>query len=253
MIKLNNQERRKMKTMATKYRQDTLILENTSFFKNDNFYFELFRIPEVLNRLKQYKEILNENDIKIPFWVYNLTENFKIRTEGANQAYLTHFLMGLGLFDRYLTKQGWPKYIIGKDPFLSVILGESSFEDQILILSEGYLQESQGFQLYETSSYYNTSTGTFHLTGLTMRDQKASLSSLVTFIKENREEHWNDSSFQFLIPHNDKTKIELENLGVFAKDFLGIDSSLRWLWPIWKRSQIQERKKILEAKNRHLY
>ena len=243
-----------MKNLAAAYKQETLILNRTRFSKSDSFYFELFRIPEVLNRLKQYKEILNENDIKIPFWVYNLTENFKIYTEGGNQVYLTHFLISLGLFDRYLSKNGWPKYIIGKDPLISVILGETSFEDQILILTKGYCQESQGLELYESSSYYNIRTGTFHLTGLKRKQLNSDVSSIITYIKKNIDSTW-DSSFQFLTPHTDQFMQDLESKGIFAKDFLGSDSSLKWLWPIWKRNQIKQLKKFSKdtSKTEQLY
>jgi len=241
-----------MKNLATNYKQDTLILDGISFSKSDSFYFELFRIPEILNRLKQYKEILNENDMRIPFWVYNLTENFNIQTEGGNQKYMSYFLTSLGFFDRYISRRGWPKYIIGKDPLISVVLGESSFEDQVLILSKGYCQESQGLQLYETSSYYNMNTETFHLTGVKRKQQSPHLLELITCIKENIDPSW-DSSFQFLIPHTDKSSQELEKAGVFAQDFLSSDPSLRWLWPIWKRSQIQELKKLLKESRRQTY
>lgn len=243
-----------MKNLAATYKQETLILNSTQFSKSDSFYFELFRIPEVLNRLKQYKEILNENDIKIPFWVYNLTENFKIYTEGGNQAYLTHFLISLGLFDRYLSKNGWPKYIIGKDPLTSVILGETSFEDQILILTKGYCQESQGLQLYESSSYYNIRTGSFHLTGLKRKQLNSDISSIMTYIKKHIDSTW-DSSFQLLTPHTDKFMQDLESEGVFVKDFLGSDPSLKWLWPIWKRNQIKQLKKFSQdtSKAEQLY
>jgi len=232
-----------MKNLAGVYKQNTLILNNAYFSKSGSFYFELFRIPEILNRLKQYKEILNENDIKIPFWLYNLTENFKIYTEGGNQRYLTHFLMSLGFFDRYITKNGWPKYIVGKDPLISVVLGESSFEEQALLLTKGYCHESPSLQLYETSSYYNTRTGVFHLTQLTKREAGPEMQSILSYIKENVDMD-RESSFQLLSPHTESFMEELRTQGIFAKDFLEQDSSLKWLWPAWKRNQIKNFKEL---------
>lgn len=236
-----------MNNLAKSYQQNILILNNTYFSKSDSFYFELFRVPEVLNRLKQYKEILNENDMSIPFWVYNLTENFKIYTEGGNQKYMIYFLTSLGFFDRYISKKGWPKYIIGKDPLISVILGETSFEEQALLLTKGYCQESQGLQLYETSSYYNTKTGVFHLTQLKRKEVNPDMKSILGHIKENLNSSW-DSSFQLLAPHTEDFMEDLKAKGVFAKDFLEMDSSLKWLWPVWKRSQIKYLKEF--SKNR---
>ena len=232
-----------MKNLASAYKQDILILNNTYFSKSDSFYFELFRIPEVLNRLKQYKEILNENDMNIPFWVYNLTENFKIYTEGGNQRYLVHFLISLGFFDRYISKNGWPKYIIGRDPLISVVLGETSFEEQVLLLTKGYCQESQGLQLYETSSYYNTSTGSFHLTQLKRKEALPDIKSILCYIKREIDSGW-DSSFQLLSPHAEGFMEDLKNQGIFPKDFLEFDSSLKWLWPLWKKNQIKNLKKF---------
>ena len=227
-------------------RQEALILNSTYFDRSDSFYFELFRIPEVLNRLKQYKEILNENDFSIPFWVYNLTENFKIHTEGGKQRLLTHFLTSLGLFDRYIVKKGWPKYIIGKDPLISVILGETSFEEQALLLTQSDCKESQGFQFYEISSYYNARTDLFHLTQLKRRAVDSDMDSILTCMKS--QDFSLENSFQLLTPHTELFMDELKSKGVFAKDFLELDSSLKWLWPIWKRNQIKHLKE--HSKNR---
>ena len=227
------------------YNQKTLILNKTCVSKNDSFYFELFRIPEILNRLKQYKEILNENDIKIPFWVYNLTEDIQLHSEGGGERHLTHFLTGLGFFDRYISKYGWPKYIIGKDPLISVVLKESSFEEQALLLTKGFYQESQGFHLYETSSYCNVRTGCFHLTGLKRKKIKSDIKSIFSYVKEKQDD---EDSFQFLTPHEEHFMEALQTNGVFPKDFLEVDTSLKWLWPLWKKNQISQFNKVSSKK-----
>ena len=225
------------------YKQDVLILNKGCLSKNDSFYFELFRIPEVLNRLKQYREVLNENDINIPFWVYNLSENLKIHTEGGNKGRLLKFLTSLGLFDRYVSRSGWPKYIVGVDPLISVVLREISFEEQILLLTKGYCQVSSHLQLYEVFSYYNMKTGVFNLTKLKKIEAGYNIEDIAGYIKKNVDDNY-DYFYQLLSPHSEDTMRDLRSKGIFPKDFLQVDNSLKWLWPIWKRDQISRLKQF---------
>ena len=225
------------------YKQDVLILNKGCLSKNDSFYFELFRIPEILSRLKQYREVLTENDINIPFWVYNLSENLKIHTEGGNKDYLLNFLISLGFFDRYVSRNGWPKYIVGVDPLISLVLGEISFEEQILLLTKGYCQESSKLQLYEVFSYYNIKTGFFSLTKLNKIEAGYSIEDIAGYIKENVGDSY-DYFYQLLSPHSEEIMRDLRSKGIFPKDFLEADTSLKWLWPKWKRDQINRLKQF---------
>jgi len=48
-----------------------------------------------------------------------------------------------------------------------------------------------------------------------------------------------DWYFQLLAPHEEGLIEELKSYGVFPKDFLEKDQALKWLWPIWKKTQMQ--------------
>ena len=224
--------------------KSVLILNRPNVITDNNFYVEVFRIPEVLNQLRQYREILNENDMQVPVWVYCLTQDIK-SLMGSPQPFVLNFLINLGLFERWIAKNGWPQYIAGSDPLISVIAGEISFEEQVLLLSNGYCQESGKIQLYQASSHYNNQTGSFCLTNLRKRRISHSLKDILLYLKQNlkADESWADWSFQLLSPHEEGFMEDLKSYGVFPKDFLEGDPSLKWLWPIWKRTQMQYLKK----------
>ena len=219
-------------------KKDILILNQPYIVTDDPFYFQLFRIPEILNRLKQYREVLNENDITIPLWVYNLTQDLKILTEGR-QSFILDFLVNLGFFDRYISHSGWPQYIIGSDPLISVLVGEISFEEQALLLSHGYCQNSSKNQLYQVSSYYNTHTGSFYLNSLKKMPVGHTVKEFLEYLKTYLKQDWGEWFFQMLSPHEEEFMNGLKSKGIFVKDFLESDSSLKWLWPSWKKIQLQ--------------
>ena len=224
--------------------KSVLILNRPHVITDNNFYIEIFRIPEVLNRLRQYREILNENDMNIPIWVYCLTQDIKSLV-GSPQPFVLHFLVSLGLFDRYTSRNGWPSYIIGSDPLMSLIAGEISFEEQVLLLTNGYCQESGELQLYQASSYYNNKTGSFCLTSLKRRGRGPSLKEILINLQEKfkKNEDFTDWAFQLLSPHEDDFMDDLKSYGIFSKDFLEWDQGLKWLWPLWKRTQMKHLKK----------
>ncbi|MBC6415918.1 MAG: hypothetical protein GDA46_05965 [Bdellovibrionales bacterium] len=228
-----------MKIEMSLHEKNALILNK--MHSNEDFYFELFKIPEILNRLCQYREVLRENAITLPFWLYNLTEKFKIHAEVKNQSYMIHFLTNLGLFDRYLSRKGWPKYIIGTDPLISVILGELSFEEAVLLFSKNYCQDSS-FWVYEIFSYYNAKIGEFYLSSFKKRETGNRIEDMTAYLKKKKVFH--KCFFQLLSPHSQET-IELLNAqGIFPRDFLESDTSLKWLWPLWKREQIKNFRKL---------
>lgn len=222
--------------------KSVLILNRPNVITDNNFYVEVFRIPEVLNRLRQYREILSENSINIPIWVYCLTQDIK-SLMGSPQPFVLNFLINLGLFDRWIAKNGWPQYIIGADPLISVITGEISFEEQALLLSNGYCQESVKLQLYQASSYYNSQTGSFCLTNLKKQQVKPSLREILSRLQQGFKKDGDDCLFQLLSPHEESFMDDLKSCGVFPQDFLEGDQALKWLWPIWKRTQMQCLKK----------
>ena len=70
--------------------KSVLILNRPHVITENNFYIDIFRIPEVLNRLRQYREILSENNMNIPIWVYCLTQDIK-SLMGSPQPYVLNF------------------------------------------------------------------------------------------------------------------------------------------------------------------
>ena len=225
------------------HRKDILILNRPYVITGNNLDVELFRIPEILNRLRQYREVLNENNLNIPLWVYSLTQaDIKNLLKEQNQKpFVLNFLISLGFFDRYISRKGWPQYVVGTDPLMSVIAGEISFEEQALLLSHGYCQESSAFQLYQASSYYNNQTGSFYLTNLKKKHIQPSLEELLNCLKQGfkNNEDWSDWFVQLLTPHEEEFMNELKAYGLFPMDFLESDQNLKWLWPVWKKSQMQ--------------
>ena len=241
-----------MKKRKNTYRKDILILNQPHLIKEDQFYFQLFRVPEVLSRLKQYREALNKNNINIPLWVYNLTQDLKIFTEG-HKPFVLNFLISLGFFDRYIAYNGWPRYIIGSNPLMSVLVGNISFEEQVLLLSHGYCYSSSKLQLYHASSFYNIQTDSFHLNSLKKEPVGGSMRELLQYFRAKLKKDWKECFFQLLSPHGEEFTAQLADQGVFARDFLEFDSSLKWLWPDWKKSQLQYLKNRLSRKNSSSY
>ena len=222
-------------------KQEILILNKVYTNRDNRFYFQLFRIPEVLNRLKQYREVLNEKGITIPIWVYSLIQDFKVLTEG-HQPFTLNFLISLGLFDRYVSYKGWPKYIIGANPLISVIAGEVSFEEQVLLLNYGYNQSSSKMKLYETSSYYNTQLDSFYLNKIKELQTSPNIGGLLEFLNTHLKIAYGNQNFQLLAPHEAEFMAELKSKGFIVKDFLEFDSSLKWIWPSWKKLQLERLK-----------
>ena len=220
--------------------ESVLILNRPNVITENNFYVDIFRIPEVLNRLRQYREILSEHDMNIPIWVYCLTQNIK-SLMGSPQPFVLNFLVSLGLFDRYISKKGWPQYILGSDPLMSVLASEAAFEEQVLLLTNGYCQESTELQVYKAKSYYNNKTASFCLTNLKQKYRSQSLKKVLSFLKQNsmREEGLMELVFQLLSPHKEEFTDDLKLYGLFPREFLEWDQDLRWLWPIWKKTQMR--------------
>lgn len=222
------------------YRNEILIL-NKVYNRDNRFYFQLFRIPEVLNRLKQYREILNEKGAAIPVWVYSLIQDLKVLTEG-HQPFTLNFLISLGLFDRYISHNGWPKYIIGSEPLMSVIAGKASCEEQMLLLNYGCVKSASKRQLYKTSSYYHAKTNSFCLNNLKKVKSAHTTVDLLSYLKVRLKTDWQSFYCQMLLPHEESFILNLKSQGFFVRDFLEPDSSLKWLWPSWKKIQLESLK-----------
>ena len=230
-----------------KAKKSVLVINKHYACKDYQFYFKLFRVPEILNHLKQYREILHESGISVPIWVYSLMQNLKVLTEDHQTAVL-NFLINLGLFDRYIFYKGWPEYIIGSDPFISVIAGKVSFKEQALLFSHGYSQDSPKLQLYKVSSYYNEQVDEFCLNSLKKEKTSYNLEELLDYLKFYLQQDWENWSFQLISPHNEQTMQELKSKSAVVKDFLEFDSSLKWLWPTWKKVQLESlRNSFLKA------
>ena len=216
-----------------------LILNRPQVPINSKLYMEMVRIPEVLSRLRQYREILNKNDMYVPVWLYCLIQDIR-SLKGSPQFYILSFLINMGLFDRWIARSGWPHYFIGSDPLISTVTGEISFEEQVLLLNRGYEQSLPQFQLYKAASYYNRQTASFCLTQLKRKKASYSLKDILVYFREKvqKEECIEEWVFQLLAPHELDIMEGLETCGVFPKDFLEKDQELKWLWPVWKKSQI---------------
>jgi len=221
-----------------------LILNRPHVITESNFYIEIFRVPEVLNRLRQYRKILSEKGMNIPVWVYCLTQDIRTLI-GSPQPIVLNFLINCGLFDRWISKNGWPLYMIGSDPLMSFIAGEISFEEQVLLLSNGYGQESKKSQLYKVSSYYNDQTQSFCLTRLEQKKISLCLKGLLLNVEKQLKfkTHPADHFFQFLAPHEETFMNNLKSYGFSPREFLEGDKALKWLWPVWKKTQMKEIKK----------
>ena len=225
------------KNLATK--SSVLVLNRPNVITDNNFYIEIFRIPEVLNKLRQYREVLNDNDITIPIWVYCITQELN-NLVGGPQSFMLDFLINLGLFDRYVAKKGWPKYILGSEPLMSVIACEISFEERALLLSNAYCQNSEELQLYQASSYYNHHTGSFCLTSLKRRYKSFLLKEILLHLqKKKNSEDLTDWIVQLLSPHDEDLMDDLKSYGLSPQEFLEWDRDLKWLWPKWKKIQVQ--------------
>ena len=221
--------------------QFILFLNRPNLQAGDKFYMEILRIPEVLSCLRQYKDILNENEIDIPLWLYGLTHKLKILDSKPKFSVLG-FIISLGLFDRWTARHGCPQYIVGSDPVMSVISGEISFEEQALLLSRGRFQDSGRLALYQArSSYLAKEKRDFCLLGLKRRQESSSLKEILLSLKQKikKEGRELDCIFQFLTPHEREFTDRLQGMDIFPEDFLEEDADLNWLWPAWKRSQIQ--------------
>ena len=213
-----------------------MVVNKPSVLTRNNFYISIFKIPEVLNRLRLYRQLLQKHHINIPIWVYCLTQDIKT-LRGTPHPEVVNFLVSLGLFDRYVSKKGWPDYLIGSHPFASVVSGESTFEDMALNLSKPSYNYEEDLFLMKTKSYYDSRIKNYCLTSLKFQMQSIELESILEFIDKDRDE---DSPFiyQLLNPHETEFFYILKSFSIYPREFLEWDSELKWLWPIWKKTQI---------------
>ena len=166
--------------------EKVLVLNTPSSLKENNFYINMFRIPEVLNRLRQYREILSENDLNIPVWVYCITQDVKTLT-GSPRTSVLNLIVSLGLFDRYVAKQGWPHYLVGFNPLMSIITGEDTFEETALMLTASHSDSCGELFLYKVSSYINSKTNTSYLAGMKKIRGSCSLEKIMDYLSNRYE------------------------------------------------------------------
>ncbi len=218
--------------------QTVLVLNKPSLLTDSDFYASVFRIPETLSRLRQYRELLSQNNINIPVWVYCLTQNIR-SLAGSPQPAVLDFLARLGLFDRYVARCGWPDYMIGSDPLIGLIAGETAFEEQALLLTRRRCAPSREWLLYKVNSYYNRDTGSFCLTSLKQKQLSCRLRDILRFLKDDGAEE--ERVFQFLAPHDEGLEGDFHSLGISPMHFLESDRSLKWLWPLWRKAKMSGR------------
>ncbi|MDE0092191.1 MAG: hypothetical protein OXN83_02765, partial [Oligoflexia bacterium] len=104
---------------------------------------------------------------------------------------------------------------------------------------QGYSQSGSKLQLYKASSYYNKQTGSFCLNSLTKLKTGHTMEEFLEYLKISLKTDWESYFFQLLSPHDIEFINDLQYKGVFPKDFLESDSSLNWLWPLWKKIQLR--------------
>jgi len=217
-------------------RNSTLLVLNKaqSLISND-FYIHLFKIPEVFSRLRNYRELLSQNQIHIPIWVYCLTQDIHT-LRGTPQPEIVNFLISMGLYDRYISKIGWPDYVLGSGSLISVISQENNFENEALELTMNR-KMPQEFSLIKIRSYYQKATKDFRLTNIHRELQSYSLTKIVKYLEKKRKL---PIVTRFLCPHKEDVLQHMESMGLCPRDFVEYDEDLKWLWPIWKKTQIDQ-------------
>ena len=217
-------------------RQQTLLLLNKPQVLTENdFYTNLFKIPEVFNRLRNYRELLSKNSIDVPIWVYCLTQDITT-LKGTPQTQIVYFLISMGLYDRYILKSGWPDYILGSEPLISVISNESTFENEALNLTIGRKNQKQ-LSLLSLKSYYNEKMKKYYLTNLKLEASSYSFKNIIQSLNKKKGGSTN-FIYRFLSPHQDNLLNYMKSLNVVPRDFLEYDQDLSWLWPTWKKTQL---------------
>ena len=214
-----------------------LILNKPQFLTTNDFYVRLFKVPEIFNKLRNYRELLSQNHINIPIWIYCLIQDIST-LRGTAQIEVVNFLISMGLYERYTSKLGWPDYILGSGSLISVITGESTFENEILDLTANPKDQEQVLSLIKTKSYYSTKTKNFCLTNLKVEMQSYSLKDIFKNLNQKSDDEPQNIVSYFLCPHEDGLLDYMNSIGVSSRDFLEYDEDLKWLWPIWKRTQL---------------
>ncbi len=216
-----------------------LVLNKPQILTRNDFYIQLFKVPEVLSRLRQYRELLFQNNINIPIWVYCLTQDITT-LRGTPQTEVAHFLVSMGLYDRYISKMGWPDYILGPSLLISVLSDSRSFEDEILNLTNDHQIHQQNLSLIKIKSYYDNKTKKFCLTNLKNKMNSCSFKSILEYVDQdlNKDQKMGNQIYRFLCPHENSLEDYMKSIGVSTRDFLEYDEDLKWLWPLWKRTQL---------------
>ena len=211
-----------------KRKEQRVLITNTPFllFYRD-FYVHFFRIPEVLNRLEQYREVLKKNELSIPVWLYCSTEKIQTLKEAPRISVL-NFIVKLGLLDRYIEKQGWPSYVIGQEFLLSSSFKKDIFEKWALYFTFNDYKISDKLAFYKVHFFLPK----FSFSHLEFLEESSSLKDLLSLC----EPHEIPSLFQLISPDDAKVQSLLREFSV--GHFLERDEGLKWLWPIWKKNEI---------------
>ena len=214
-----------------------LILQSSKSLAKNDFYINLFKIPEVLHRLQEYRKFLTKNEFNIPIWMYCLTQDVK-GFKGVPQNTLLNFIVNMGLFDRYIKKQNWPDYIMGSEPLISLILGIQTFEKQALLLTHAH-EWSGMISLHQVTSNFKKNKQQPDIHFKTLK-RSAKLLDLIHFLIKKETQNL---ELQFLNPDDKNFKLQIENSSCRVKNFLEEDEDLKWLWPSWQRFQLEKTKK----------
>lgn len=226
--------------MLDKYigkKEERVLILNTPFLLSYNdFYMNFFRVPEIFNRIKQYREILKKHDLSIPVWVYCSTENVK-NLKGTPRISVLNFLASLGLLDRYIKKQGWPSHVIGAKFLVSSFLSQDDFEKWALYFTHNNYAVLNKLALYK-SHFFLPKVSFSHLEHA---HESSSMEDLIVALDPS-----SSLFFQLIAPNDQKVKNVLKGLNV--GHFLERDPELRWLWPVWKKNEISYKRRKQPAK-----
>lgn len=224
--------------------RSVLILNKPHAITNEYFYTSIFRIPEVLRRLLQYREILKSHNLDIPLWAYGLIQDSSELMRSFQYVFV-NFVISIGLLDRYIQNQSWPQYIIGSADLIDVVFGKTSFENQISTYLNNKTLKTNQWTLQQITTGHNDKSRNRLITANTI-GKYAGLKDSLEYFKNNKNKnntsYFKYFTFKLLNPHNEETNDQLEAYDLFSQEFLEWDQDLKWLWPVWKKAQIKSLK-----------
>ena len=201
------------------------------------------RVPEVMERVIEARQILNIHRWPVPIWMMALMD----KGEDVNipsHLYFMSFLLSMGFYDRLCRLFGVPRFLMGFAPAVCVCAEVKNFEKTVMEMAAGYPfskreTEKQIFKIYRKSS------------------KKSKRFSLVSFSKdikyptnmsEKQKQHFQCCpvlpSMMFHSNGTNKNEIPFP-----FEQWTEKDIQLSWLWSILKHCQHNAQ---MEAKSKFI-